>query len=92
MVIGIKTFCVLTCTYVTLCVHRDSIIQVVGGKSEPDYNNINPAVLSVSAEEKSCLASVAGQEEALYTNPDKVVAALNLCGVKDYKAKVHVHT
>ena len=41
-----------------------------------DYNNMD--ALSLSEEERRRLASVSGQEEALYTNPDKVVAALNL--------------
>ena len=58
---------------------RDSIIPVAGGViSEPDYNNVGPGGFSSSGEERGRMASLAGQEEALYTNPDKVVAALNL--------------
>jgi tensin len=64
---------------------RDSIIQVGGAKSDPDYNNVSPDVLSSSTNGRSCLATVTGQEEALYTNPHGVVAALNLCGVKGDK-------
>lgn len=61
--------------------NRDSIIHVAGGSTaEPDYNNlkISPAVLAASDEERDPLATVAGQEEALYTNPEDVIPALNL--------------
>lgn len=67
------------CVYFTPC--RDSIIPVEGGTScEPDYNNINvsPAALASSDEERDHQATIAGQEEALYTNPEDVISALDL--------------
>ena len=57
---------------------RDSIIPVGGGTGSADYNNVGPEGLSLSGEEKERSSTVAGQEEALYTNPNKVVATLNL--------------
>ena len=59
--------------------YRDSIIHVAGAP-EPDYNNIpvSAAVLASSDEERDHQATIAGQEEALYTNPEDVISALNL--------------
>ena len=69
--------------------YRDSIIHVGGATSDTDYNNISLAVLSSSAEERRCLANVAGQEEALYTHPHRDVTALDLCGIKGNKRRVN---
>lgn len=57
---------------------RDSIIPVGTGAGSADYNNIGPDGLSLSREERERLSTVTGQEEALYTNPNNVVATLNL--------------
>ena len=64
----------------TICC-RDSIIQVTVGES--DYNNLEQG-------SEQLTAAVAGQEEALYTNPEKVVAALNL-EVQGTRRKVSTH-
>jgi hypothetical protein len=45
-------------------VFRDSIIPAGGRADDVSYN-------SVGAESRECLLTVAGQEEALYTNTDK---------------------
>jgi hypothetical protein len=51
--------------------NRDSIIPAGGRADDVSYN-------SVGAESRECLLTVAGQEEALYTNTDKVIVALDL--------------
>jgi hypothetical protein len=48
----------------TLPAFRDSIIPAGGRADDVSYN-------SVGAESRECLLTVAGQEEALYTNTDK---------------------
>lgn len=60
-----------------------------GTPSEPDYNNIQvtAALLASSEEERDHQATIAGQEEALYTNPEDVISALNL-EVKSDKRQV----
>ena len=72
------------CIYICTC--RDSIIPVASGGSrgDGDYNNVG---LSVSNEDRSRLTTVTGKEEALYTNPEMVIAALNL-EVKGHQKRV----
>ena len=74
-------------TYNVFC--RDSIIPVSssgggGVRSEGDYDNVD---LSLPDEDRSRLITVTGKEEALYTNPELAVAALNL-EVKGHKKNV----
>ena len=55
---------------------RDSIIPVTtSGGGEGDYNNVGLCLL---AGDRERLVTVTGREEVLYTDPNKVVAALDL--------------
>ena len=88
---SIKSFVYIGCVHILLgklrkrkqeqkhfVCYRDSIIPVGGGAGAVDYNNVSPNRLSLLREERERLATFAGQEEALYTNPEKIVATLNL--------------
>ena len=61
---------------------RESIIPIMSGSAlEPDYRNVSKEEFSgkgAGPGERERQGSVMGKEEVLYTDPTKVVAALNL--------------